>query len=258
MPITFLNIPTFFCPVLSSLLTYFTCDSQFFLSILQCQGEWCHKLDSCPFPSGIHKWIIFYFHKNSSVLPDCLGLYESQMVLPPHTFQQPLTISIMPALWNVHLQPSLQQMYTAVTYQLLGGFLTMLDKVLIVWFYGGKSLKSESLSAFLLKWWWWPWVWLPEFWEGHSSKTRQLVPSMYLEKNGSTYLFLFILKVCRDSNFYAESLFATFCCSQPWLKGRGEWYQHFGNISDLQSLSTMIYICRNSYSRIESRLKICT
>lgn len=123
MPVALPNIHTFFCPVLLSMLTYFTCDSQFFLSILQCQGEWCHKLDSCPFPSGIHKWIIFYFHKNSSVLPDCLGLYESQMVLPPHTFQQPLMISIMPALWNVLPQPSLQQMYAAVIYQLLGDFL---------------------------------------------------------------------------------------------------------------------------------------
>lgn len=143
MPIAFPIIPTFFCPFLSSLLTQFTCDSQFLLSILQCQGEWCHKLDSCPFPSGIHKWIIFYFHKNSSVLPDCLGLYESQMVLPPQTFQRPLMISIMPALWNVRPQPSLQQMYTAVIYQLLGGFL-------LGWSFNSLVLWREEFEIWIL------------------------------------------------------------------------------------------------------------
>lgn len=64
MQIVLPNILAFFCPLLSSLLTYFTCDSQFFLSIFQCQGEWCRQHDSCPFPSGIHKWVISYFHKN--------------------------------------------------------------------------------------------------------------------------------------------------------------------------------------------------
>ena len=139
------NIPTFFGPVLSSRLTYFTCGSQFFLSILQCQGEWCHQHNSCPFPSGIHKWIIFYFQRNNSVLPDCLGLCECQRILPPHTF-----------LWASYDFHSVSPVKRPSPTLSAGNvdcshlpdswcFLTRLDEVLTVWFSGWKSLKSEFL-----------------------------------------------------------------------------------------------------------------
>lgn len=85
------------------------------------------------------------------MLPDCLGLCESQRVLPPHTFQctsddfrsaSPVKCP-SPALSGGNINCSdLPASWC---------FLTRLDEVLIVWFYGWKSLKSEFFVCFSIE-----------------------------------------------------------------------------------------------------------
>ena len=78
------------------------------------------------------------------MLPDCLGLCESQKVFPPHTFQWGSddfrSVSTMK-----HPSPTLSAgNINCSDLPASWCFLTRLDEVLIVRFYGWKSLTSES------------------------------------------------------------------------------------------------------------------
>lgn len=126
----------------------------------------------------------------------------------------------------------------------------------------GRVWNLNSLSALVLKWWWRPWAWLSslhftwlsDFWEGHSSKARQWLPSLCMEKTGTTYLY-FILKYAEILFFMQNQVLLHFVAASPgWIAG-GNDINSLG-IFQIYNLSLQWFTALTiPTAEVESRLK---
>lgn len=152
--------------------------------------------NSCPFPSVIQKWIICFL-KNSSVLTDCQGLWNSQRVLPLHV--------PMGLWWFPQCQPCETSFPSPVCrkhrLKWCTSFLVFSYKVgwntdgLVLWV---VDFESEFLtSIFKTKFTcdgvnqrfdYAHFVLHSDLWEGHMAETRWWMPSLYLVVSGDDFL----------------------------------------------------------------------